>query len=74
MCTQSENMRHAFGNDLHSGYGETHCNAKLSIENVKDIKKLLKEGELKQATIAQLFRVSKQTINNIRFNKVWRSV
>ncbi len=74
MCTQSQNIRHAFDNNLHSGFGETHCHSKLTIDNVKEIKKLLKKGELQQNTIAQLFKVSKQTINNIRFNKIWRSV
>jgi len=74
MCTQEENMKHAFDMGLSTGIGETHCNAKLTEKDVVQIKVLLKKAVLNQRTIARIFGVCEQTISNIKFNRAWRRV
>ena len=58
--TQKENIRGSFS-------------TKLNIENVKEIRKLLKEGKLLQKEIANKFNVSQCNISAIKTNKnLWR--
>lgn len=48
--------------------------AKLNIQKVKKIKKLLKQSTFTNTKIAQLFNVNKSTISNIKTKKVWISI
>lgn len=55
-----------------SGENNGHCN-KLTSEDVKEIKRLLKAG-LSQTKIARQYQVSQTLIHNIMVGKRWRSV
>ena len=50
--------------------GELNAQARLTINNIKDIKKLLTEG-ISQYIIAQLFNVRQSTISRINTGKRW---
>jgi len=53
--------------------GETHVRAKLTAENVREIKKLLAEGRT-QAQLAVLFGVTPANIWKIASGNGWRSL
>lgn len=53
------------------GYYRQH--AKLSKENVAEIKELLKTN-IKQRDIAKKFNVDETTIHDIKFKKTWKSI
>lgn len=54
--------------------GKIPKNAKLTIENVKEIRLLIKDGELSQIKIAKKFNVSRWTIFNIAHFKTWKDL
>jgi hypothetical protein len=54
--------------------GEANGGAKLTNEQVSDIKKLLIEGEFNQSEIAVEFGVSRQSICDINTNKKWSHI
>lgn len=72
--SRSENIKKAFkqgrpspkGNSITNRRGYRSPVAKLSQENVKDIKKMLTNRELMQKDIAKMFNVSPQDICNIK--------
>lgn len=70
--TTSDNLR-----DMHEKNrgmkGDNHCNAKLSVNKVKEIKKLLKE-KVSHNNIAQIYKVSSSLITSINTGKVWKHV
>jgi len=51
--------------------GILHGMAKLTEEDVKEIKKLLKTRKLKQRKIAKIYNVSEKTISSIKLGKSW---
>lgn len=54
--------------------GENNPNAKLNIEQVIEIKKLLKEGILLQKEIANIYKVTKENISCIKTGKLWSHI
>lgn len=71
-CTQSENIRHAIDTGLKvSSKGEKHGRSKLTDIQVVDIKERLKKGE-RNVSIAKTFNISRQTISEIKCNKIWK--
>ncbi len=72
-CTYSENIQHAFDTGLCKSDGENNNNSKLTIEKVKEIRKLLKQG-MKRIELASLFGVTPRTIGSIHDRKTWRHV
>lgn len=56
-----------------SAIGEKNGSAKLTVENVKKIKTLFKEGRT-GIEIARMFNVSQPTIYEIRRNAIWKHV
>ena len=52
-------------------FGEQNGKAKLTKENVNEIKKLLKEGNLTQSIIGEKFNVSRENISAISRGKTW---
>lgn len=54
--------------------GEGNPSAKLSEEQVIEIKKLLKNGKISQSEIAKIFNVSKHIISRIKTGKTWKHV
>ena len=51
-----------------------HKKSKLSVENVKEIKKLLRDTDLTHKQIATLFNVGPTTIGNINVGKKWKDI
>lgn len=56
-----------------SNTGDSNHNAKLTVEKVKEIKRLLNQGE-KVPKIAEMFGVGKSTIGSIKYGKTWKHV
>lgn len=54
--------------------GETHPRTNLTKEDIKKIKKLLKNSDLTQREIGDKFNVSKSSINKIKMGKNWSHV
>lgn len=79
-CTHRENTIHAHVNGLsrvpenHTRQGRNNGNSKLTEEDVKDIRRLLKSG-LRIKEVAEVFpEVSKSTIGNISSGANWTHV
>jgi predicted XRE-type DNA-binding protein len=74
-CTVSENVFHAFRSGLKiSSKGENHGRSILKEFQVIEIKKLLKEGTLKQKEIGILFGVSPMCIGDIHRGRRWKHI
>lgn len=70
-CTPQENSQHAYDMGLKQpSQGMAHGRAKLTDENVREIRKLLREG-LSQRKIAKRFGVASPQINRISLRKAW---
>lgn len=71
--TQLENMRHAFVSGL-CPQGENHHNSRITNKQVRDIRKLLKQGQLSQRKIGELFGISRQAVYYINTGKNYKTV
>jgi hypothetical protein len=71
--TPSENSKHSFRIGKQCNKGERHSQHKLTEENVRAIRKLLKDG-VKQAVIAKRFSVCQGNIAHIKRGKLWAHV
>lgn len=71
--TPKENMEHAFSKGL-GAFGERQWKAKLTLNQVKEIRKLLALGNLSLKEIGDMFDVSLKTISNIKSGKTWKVV
>lgn len=70
-CTFSHNRNHAVKTGLHvSRFGINHPRAKLTEEQVKEIRKF----NASNACVAQLFNVSITVIRNIKSFKSWKHI
>jgi len=69
--TQSGNMKHAYKTGLMDQKGEKNNASKIIKEDVIIIRKLANEGSLTQKEIARLFKVTQQTISDIKNKKSW---
>jgi hypothetical protein len=66
-----ENILHAYRNKLHPGQrGELNGNAKLTIKEVDEIRKLYNEGHL-QKSIAKAYGVTQVTVSDVITHKRW---
>jgi hypothetical protein len=73
-CTASENINHAFDNNLIPRQkGGKNGNSKLTEREVVEIKKLIKKGDT-QFNIANRFGVKQATISSIKLGYTWRHV
>lgn len=70
-ATHKENTRKAFTDGL-IGIREDHHSAKLTWEQVRDIRRLCLGKKRSQQSIAQEFCVSQTTISHIYLNKQWK--
>jgi predicted Zn-dependent protease len=60
---------------IHSGAkGSSHAKAKLTEEQVVEIKMLLKEGILTQVEISKMYGVGKRVISYIKTGQTWQHV
>jgi len=73
-CTRSQNMKHAFSLGLKSNKGQNHPKSILKDDDILLIRKLKKEYNVKQNTIASIFDVSKITISHIIRRRTWRHI
>ena len=71
-CTSSENRLHAYQIGTHvPKYGEKHAWAKLSENDVLEIKKKLGEGWT-QKELSLLYQIGQTTISRIKHGKRWK--
>ena len=73
-CTNKENIHHAIKNGSRNDKGENNPNSKLTEEQIRTIKWLLKNSNLKQKEIANMFNVHPTHISSIKRNKYWNFV
>lgn len=69
--TPKENTRRAFANGL-IGVGENHHFAKLTKENVREIRRLCALGEISQREIGENFGVSQGVVSDIYCRRTWK--
>lgn len=69
-CTASENNQHAFDLKLRIS-GERHHKAKLTVEDVKEIRLLLAKG-YSHRYLTRLFPVGRSTITKIANGEIWK--
>lgn len=69
--TRAKNMGEDRVRDHQSNRGERHGLTTITWADVLEIKRLMAEGKLYQYEIAKQFRVSKQTITNIKTGVTW---
>lgn len=62
------------GKRLVRGYNTSDKRAKLTVEDVKNIKTMLKEGKLKQNEIASMYNITESNISCINTGKTWSDV
>lgn len=73
-CTRSENIRHAYNIGLRRPpKGSLNGNAKLSEDDVKSIRRMLRAGA-SQKTLCERYGVSSQSLSNIALRKSWRHI
>ena len=73
----SENMFHAHSSGLRpvlNTQGENNGFSKLTEAQVREIKKLLVQGNLTQKTISSQFNVSRESISSIKNGRRWQDV
>ena len=72
--THKENMQHAFKTNLANNTGEKNGMSKLKKSQVKEIKRLLNDGELSQYKIALMYDVSRSCILGIKLKRLWAHI
>jgi hypothetical protein len=73
-CTHLENMQHARRIGLIDQHGEKSVRAKLSLSEVRAIRKSYKETKLNQYELAEIYGVSQTCISEITLFKTWNEV
>jgi hypothetical protein len=69
--TPKENTIRAF-EDGFNGRGEQHHSSKLTVEQVRRIRGLLREGHKSQAEIGRIFGICQATVSDINVGRIWR--
>ena len=70
LVTPSENIKHAFATGLHSTAGERHPGAKLSEDDVREIR----ASSGRSSDLAKRYGVTRCTVNQVRRRQTWRHV
>lgn len=74
-CTFQRNNQHAYDAGLHKKYkGSKHSQAKLTEENVLDIRRYVKEGILSRKEIAARFKIVTSHIAHIIKRDTWKHI
>jgi hypothetical protein len=72
--TQGDNLRHGYSHGHNRGRrGSGSHLAKLTEESVREIRRLLQEGQARRH-VAEQFGISQTTMHNIGLGKTWRHV
>lgn len=72
--TSKENINHAHKLGLSNAIGENHGMAKLTEEDVLQIRELRSKKTFNQTKLAEMYGVSNQLISNIINNKRWKHI
>lgn len=70
-CTRSHNVKHTYKLKLNSQKGEQNGNSKLTANQVKNIRQMLKRG-FSHAELAKKYNVTSTTIRDIHLRNTWR--
>ena len=70
-ATYSENMQHSYDTNLNSSLGIKNSQAKLTEENVRQIRYLKFKKNMKCVEISKMFNISKRSIYDIILKKTW---
>jgi hypothetical protein len=73
-CTRSENIQHAYDNELRTSKGENNARSKLTEIQVKKIRFYGKNQIFNQSDLSKMFNVNTRSISNIILNKSWKHV
>lgn len=73
-CTQSENTKHAYDMKLMVALGEKNSNAKLTTEQVIEIRMLRSELNFKIKELSIKFKVDESTIKGIIYRTNWKHI
>lgn len=71
-ATQSENMIHAYENNLASNTGNNHKNRKISDKEAEEIRNRYSKGDVYQWQLADEYGLDQSHISNIVNGKRWR--
>ena len=72
--TRRENINHAILNGLHNKTGENHHNAKLTEEQVLEIRKLYSQKKHNKTKLGEMFNMSRPYISSIINKKYWKHI
>lgn len=75
-CTQLRNIEHSWEKGLQKGVGENHPMAKLTVEQVKEIRREYVKGsrDFGTSALSKKFGVAQCTISAIVNGRIWREV
>ena len=68
------NIHHAIQTGLNKQYGATHSQAKMTEDQVREVRRLLSEGHMSQQAIATQVGCHFATVSLIKLGKIWRSL
>lgn len=72
-CDRKANCIHGLDNNL-MAHGEKSCKAKITEEEMFEIKRLYNETELSQEAIGKIFGISQSQVGNIVRGESWRRI
>lgn len=72
--TKNDNIKHAINLGLIDTKGEKNGRAKLNRSNINDIRRKYASGNYSYATLARVYKVSRNTITRIVKRKLWNHV
>jgi len=72
--TQKENMQHSYDNGLNDAKGIKNGRAKLTEEQVLEIRRLYKTGDYSQTALGKMFGVGQDLISRIINRKKWKHI
>jgi len=73
-CTASENLKHAFSIGLASQLGSRNAQAKVTEEDVREIRKALAEGSTTIKAVAKKYNIARTTVSQIKTGINWGHV
>lgn len=73
--THLDNSRDSVAKGRHKGHsflGEEHPKAKLTNEQIQEIRELYAKGQYSQVMLAEIYKVAQTSISNIVLRKTWK--
>ena len=72
-CTQQMNIDHCVEQGRNQ-VGESHCNSKVTEEQVREIRSIYSRKEMSQRLLGEKYGLCQQTVGEIVNNLIWRHV